>query len=589
MHEVFISYSSKDKAIADAICHVLEHNGVICWIAPRDVRPGIPYAREIISGIKKCQVMILVFTSFSNSSEHVGNEIDMAFNNGKTIIPFLIDETPMNEELKYYLARKHWLVAYPDYEKRFDELLVAIGNVLGRKLVPIDKSTEEVVSEEVKSEKVYLKILSNMDCRVSIDCEEVGVAYANTVFKTSLRKGEYYVQFISIENENDFIATDIILKQDVLEKIDLKKIMEEREMQELHERDLVPYISKGKVGFINEKNMKIVIACIYEEAYTFVEGLARVKLNGKYGFIDKTGRQIVLCNYLSANNFCDGLASVYQYGGWGFVDIKGREIIKCQYKSVGDFCDGYAYVWYKGVKNYNDKWECLNNSHGYINQYGHEVFPEKFDWAYSFHDGLALVKIDNGNIYKSDIQRFFIDKQGNRIIECSKYDIVDDCFYEGFACVQENDKYGYIDKNGELIIPCEYDFALPFTCGRACVKIDNKYGYIDKNGEWIIPCIYDFASSYKYGRACVTLDEQMGSIDESGRVIIPFEFDDVFWLDKDWAAVQVKGKWGFINTKKEVTTPFIYDEIVNKSNGLVKVKFNDKYGYVDKFGNDTFC
>ena len=47
-HEVFISYSSSDKTIADAICHTLEQHEISCWIAPRDVRPGIPYAREII-------------------------------------------------------------------------------------------------------------------------------------------------------------------------------------------------------------------------------------------------------------------------------------------------------------------------------------------------------------------------------------------------------------------------------------------------------------------------------------------------------------------------------------------------------------
>ena len=47
-HHVFISYASKNKQLADALCHTLEQHRISCWIAPRDVLPGEPYAREII-------------------------------------------------------------------------------------------------------------------------------------------------------------------------------------------------------------------------------------------------------------------------------------------------------------------------------------------------------------------------------------------------------------------------------------------------------------------------------------------------------------------------------------------------------------
>ena len=51
-HEVFISYSSSDKQIADAVCHTLESYDIPCWMAPRDVNPGNPYAKEIVSAIR---------------------------------------------------------------------------------------------------------------------------------------------------------------------------------------------------------------------------------------------------------------------------------------------------------------------------------------------------------------------------------------------------------------------------------------------------------------------------------------------------------------------------------------------------------
>ena len=85
-YDVFISYSTKDKAIADVVCNTLENNGIHCWIAPRNIQPGKPYAREIINGIVSSKALLLIYPSNSNSAEHVINEVDAAFNAKKTIV-----------------------------------------------------------------------------------------------------------------------------------------------------------------------------------------------------------------------------------------------------------------------------------------------------------------------------------------------------------------------------------------------------------------------------------------------------------------------------------------------------------------------
>lgn len=66
--DTFISYSSKDKTTADAVCAVLEQAGIRCWIAPRDIRPGGEYGGAIIEAIDQCRVMVLIFSSGANSS-----------------------------------------------------------------------------------------------------------------------------------------------------------------------------------------------------------------------------------------------------------------------------------------------------------------------------------------------------------------------------------------------------------------------------------------------------------------------------------------------------------------------------------------
>jgi len=77
-YDVFISYASEDKSVADAVCTLLESRSVDCWIAPRNVLPGIAYGEAIIDAIRGYRVMILIFSSKSNTSPHVPKEIERA-------------------------------------------------------------------------------------------------------------------------------------------------------------------------------------------------------------------------------------------------------------------------------------------------------------------------------------------------------------------------------------------------------------------------------------------------------------------------------------------------------------------------------
>ena len=129
-YDVFISYSTFDEAIARDVCRVLEENGICCWIALRDAKPGYPYACEIMSGIEESKMLLLIFSSNSNLSEPVASEIEEAFNKKKPIIVFLIENKPMAPELKFFLKRKHWLVAYPDYKQKLGNLVHATHDIL---------------------------------------------------------------------------------------------------------------------------------------------------------------------------------------------------------------------------------------------------------------------------------------------------------------------------------------------------------------------------------------------------------------------------------------------------------------------------
>lgn len=148
-HDVFISYSSKNKTAADAICHVLEENGVKCWMAPRDIPAGSEYGDLIDEAIKSSEIIVVVFSQTAAESPWVKGELNIAFEEQKTIIPFRIDSTPLKGQNRVILNQKHWIDAYPDYEEKFSDLVNAVLHALGR--TPIEKDTPVKSSEAKKN------------------------------------------------------------------------------------------------------------------------------------------------------------------------------------------------------------------------------------------------------------------------------------------------------------------------------------------------------------------------------------------------------------------------------------------------------
>ena len=111
--QVFISYASADKAIADSICGTLENAGVSCWIAPRNIEAGVDYPTAIVEAVSSARAFVLILTEHAAASPHVLSEVGHAFSGKKRIIPFRIWQQPLPEDLEYFLSLTQWLDA-PD-------------------------------------------------------------------------------------------------------------------------------------------------------------------------------------------------------------------------------------------------------------------------------------------------------------------------------------------------------------------------------------------------------------------------------------------------------------------------------------------
>jgi Sulfatase-modifying factor enzyme 1/TIR domain len=146
-HDVFISHSTKDKAISDAVCAALENAGIRCWIAPRDVRPGRSFAGEITRGIQQSKAMVLIFSAHSNNSEQVLREVQLAVTAHLHIVQFRIEDVVLNDDLQYFLGTPHWLDALsPPLENHISRLQSSVQGLL-------DAPAEESVTTAASIEK----------------------------------------------------------------------------------------------------------------------------------------------------------------------------------------------------------------------------------------------------------------------------------------------------------------------------------------------------------------------------------------------------------------------------------------------------
>jgi hypothetical protein len=154
-HEVFISYSSKDKQWADAACAVLEHHRIRCWIAPRDIVPGSEWGASIIAGIDACKIMVLIFSGHANASGQVRREVERAISKGLSVLPCRVENIAPSGAMEYALSNTHWLDAFtPPFERQLDVLARSVKALLTNSTA----TPEPVEAEEAPAPSQQLRL-----------------------------------------------------------------------------------------------------------------------------------------------------------------------------------------------------------------------------------------------------------------------------------------------------------------------------------------------------------------------------------------------------------------------------------------------
>ncbi|MCR4932287.1 MAG: WG repeat-containing protein [Bacteroidales bacterium] len=286
------------------------------------------------------------------------------------------------------------------------------------------------------------------------------------------------------------------------------------------------------------------------------------KRTGKWGYCDKDGRSRCQYNYDKTYLFADGMGRVSVDGKFGYLGLNVREAILPQYAHARDFCCGLAPVACESRGPINkQKW-------GYIDKENNLIVPYDYDDADVFEPcGLARVKI--GDKYG------IIDTKGNFVIPAEFENIIIEWIgHNAPGRIKKDGKYGYVNSKGEIIATPLFDMANVFGEGLAVCKSGEQLFTIDIIGNRLLGLYYDNAKCFSEGLLPVCLNhtdekgkmkELWGFCDRNGNEVIPCEYDDVLPFSDGYAAVCYRGKWGFIDHKNRVMIPFQYDGMDGKA------------------------
>ena len=370
------------------------------------------------------------------------------------------------------------------------------------------------------------------------------------------------------------------------------------------------YSTADKHGLVDPQG-NILLPPIYDFIGWFTEGLAVIKKDGKAGYINAKGDFVLPMIYDDVGVFSEGLAAAKLDDKWGYIDRNGEWVIDPQFYKVDPFYEGYAII-------RDNKYDL---PYSFIDRSGQSVFNKAFDFATGFECGLATVEIDNkwgaidasGNvvipmIYTSlgnygdeflaatikttdGFKDGMLDRQGNVRISF-EYDYLMMNDEVGLITVRNNDKWGVLDKNNQIIVPITYDEGIFFIDGYAAVLKDHKYGYVDTSGKLVVPLMYDMGLAFFDGVAPVRNNGVWSLIDASNNDLNVTKLRDAHYdlvcsFNYGLAWTKKDGKFGVIQLISHPDAWAQPEVSAAISNGLVPEYM--QYHYTDDITRKDFC
>lgn len=155
MPDIFVSYATADRDAAFRIVGFLEGQGIHCWVAPRDVAPGVEYGHAIINAIEQCKALVLVLSDQSNDSQFVRKEVERAVSKTKVVLPVRIREVTPSGSLEFYISSAQWVDAWKTpMEQHLMPLVAAIKAMNSPDAAPVRSAPLHAASAPAPTQAV---------------------------------------------------------------------------------------------------------------------------------------------------------------------------------------------------------------------------------------------------------------------------------------------------------------------------------------------------------------------------------------------------------------------------------------------------
>lgn len=373
--------------------------------------------------------------------------------------------------------------------------------------------------------------------------------------------------------EQEGIQIDPELKE--LGKLNVKLL--EYDDIDIPRNRVVPVKKKGKWGLV-AKDGKEILPCLYKEVnYGEYEDVWIVKRNDSIGIVDNKGTFIneLTSSFTSYRCLGNGLLhAVYNDA------VEHQYIIPIKYKGEGLLGDvksatplrnGVTMIeWFGNYKLYAYKGDTLQ-----------AISPEYQHFTGEFGDGLYCVSEGWDGKYG------FINSNGEVAIPF-EFDKPCGAFSDGMASFTDStDMNGFINKSGEIVIPAQYSYVDNFSEGLAYVVNDETMGFVDKTGKIVIDTKGKYSSGGEFKKGfCVVIDDSdlMGIVNKKGDVIIPFEYVINPLSDDVYVACKADSKYGAFSYDGKQIVSFDYDELSDFHNGWALAKLGGRNFIINKEG-----
>ena len=296
-----------------------------------------------------------------------------------------------------------------------------------------------------------------------------------------------------------------------------------------------------------------------------------MRMGGQYGYMDRNGKMAIAAQYSQAACFVDGMAltgTLREKIRWGYIDKTGKYLIYPAYVDATTFSEGIAFV------------VSENGEPVAIDKNGTPKFTVKdAEQVQCFRGGLAAFSV----LTEAGERWGFVDKDGEIKIP-PRY--AGTGFFAGGFCAVVNDagKWGFINATGDVTIDYKYDNVSPFSGSVAKVYVDGKWGIIESNGRYLLPLQYENIDIDK-DKFLVSQSAKFGWVDKNGKVVIAPRFDDAFpFNESKLAAVKAGEKWGYVDDKGDFVIKPQFDFAFGFDGDIAPVRVGNKIGFTDRTG-----